>query len=201
MAQDANGIAAATTIEGSENLTTEQLEAALDWIRRAPKDRGHLALIVRRPAVDVRESPQQGQLSLTEGLVGDSWQHRSSKSTPDGRPDPERQLTLINDRLASLVARDPERRQLAGDQLYVDFDLSIENTPPGTRLSIGSAVVEVTEPPHLGCSKFVARFGKEAMQFVNSATGRALRLRGANAKVVAAGTIRLGDVVAKELLP
>jgi hypothetical protein len=177
--------------------TTAELEAALADVRQAPADDGTVDLIVRRPATGEREVIDQGVLHLAEGLVGDNWRERGSRHTPDGAAEPDRQLNVINARLSRLVAVDPERRALAGDQLHLDLDLSIANLPPGTRLALGSAVIEVTEPPHLGCAKFVERFGREAMRFVNSPTGRELRLRGMNARVVVAGTVRPGDTVTK----
>jgi hypothetical protein len=177
--------------------TTAELEAALVEVRQAPADDGTVDLIVGRPATGEREVLDEGVLDLAEGLVGDNWRERGSRHTPDGAAEPDRQLNVINARLSRLVAVDPERRALAGDQLHLDLDLSIANLPPGTRLALGSAVIEVTEPPHLGCAKFVERFGREAMRFVNSPLGRELRLRGMNAKVVVAGTVRPGDTVAK----
>ncbi|MDX6444922.1 MAG: hypothetical protein QOH71_1996 [Blastocatellia bacterium] len=181
----------------TKHLSTAELEAGLDEIRRAPKDEGVLQLIVRRPAINDREILEEAELDLKEGLVGDSWMRRRSKTTPDGSPNPLMQLNIMNSRATALVAQDKNRWQLAGDQLYVDLNLSEENVPAGTRLSIGSAVIEVTPPPHLGCQKFVARFGLEAMKFVNSPVGKQLHLRGVNAKVVQAGTIRVGDVARK----
>jgi hypothetical protein len=180
-----------------KHLTTSELEAGLDDIRRAPKDEGVLELIVRRPAVNDREILKEAELHLIEGLVGDSWKRRRSTSTPDGSPNPLMQLNIMNSRVTALVAQQRDRWQLAGDQLYLDMDLSEENTPAGTRLSLGSAVIEVTPPPHLGCQKFVARFGRDAMQFVNSPVGKQLHLRGVNARVVQGGIIRLGDVARK----
>jgi hypothetical protein len=179
------------------HLTTAELEAGLDEIRRAPKDDGVLRLIVRRPSIEEREVLDSGELDPVAGLVGDSWISRSSSRTADGSPDPDTQLNIMNARVAALVAQAEDRWQLAGDQLYVDMDLSAENLPPGTRLSIGSAIIEVTPPPHTGCKKFVARFGLEAMKFVNSPLGKELHLRGINAKVVQAGVIRVGQVVKK----
>ena len=180
-----------------KHLTAAELEAGLDEIRMAPKDEGVLELIVRRPAVDHREVLTEGELDLVEGLVGDSWKRRSSRTTPDGSPNPEMQLNIMNARVIALVAQDRDRWQLAGDHLFLDMDLSAENLPAGTRVSLGSAVIEVTPPPHLGCQKFVARFGLEAMKFVNSSQGKQLHLRGINAKVVQAGVIRVGDVARK----
>ena len=182
---------------GIKHLTMSELEAGLDEIQRAPKDEGVLALIVRRPGVNDREILTEGELHLDEGLVGDSWKRRRSSSTPDGSPNPEMQLNIMNARVIALVAPDRNRWQLAGDQLFLDMDLSAENLPAGARLSLGAAVIEVTAPPHLGCQKFVARFGLEAMRFVNSPLGKQLHLRGINAKVVQAGTIRVGDVARK----
>jgi hypothetical protein len=180
-----------------KHLTTSELEAGLDEIRRAPKAEGVLELIVRRPAVNDREIPAEAELHLAEGLVGDSWQRRRSKTTPDGSPNPLMQLNIMNSRVTALVAQDKDRWQLAGDQLYLDMDLSEENVPAGTRLALGSAVIEVTPPPHLGCQKFVARFGLDAMKFVNSPVGKQLHLRGVNAKVIQSGVIRVGDVARK----
>jgi len=177
----------------SPHLTAEELQAGLDHIRRSPQDGGLLDLIVRRQAVNEREVLEYGDLDLVAGLVGDTWNRRRSKTTPDGSPNIEMQITVINSRAASLVARDESRWQLAGDQLYLDMDLSAANLPAGTRLALGAAVIEVTAPPHLGCQKFVARFGLEAMKFVNSPVGRDLRLRGLHARVIQSGRICKGD--------
>ena len=181
----------------SSHLTTEELHAGLDHIRLSPRDEGILDLIVRRPAVNEREVLEHADLDLVNGLVGDTWNRRRSKSTPDGSPNIEMQITVINSRAAAWGARETDRGPLAGDQLYVDLDLSEENLPAGTQLALGSAVIEVTAPPHLGCQKFVARFGAEAMKFFNSPLGRELRLRGLHARVIQAGQIRTGDLARK----
>lgn len=180
-----------------EHRSTAQLDAGLADIRCSPADGGRLELIVRRPAVDEREVLDEGELDLAVGLIGDSWNQRPSARTPDRSPHPDAQLNVMNARAAALVAVDPARRPLAGDQLYLDLDLSTANLPPGTRLAIGDAVIEVTAIPHTGCVKFSARFGKDAMRWVNSEAGRELRLRGLNAKVVTAGVVRTGDEVRK----
>jgi hypothetical protein len=184
-------------IEMLTHLKTEDLLAGLDRIRSSPKDEGVLELIVRRQSVDEREVLEQAELDLVQGLVGDSWNRRWSKSTPDGSPNVEMQITVMNARVAALVAREKDRWQLAGDQLYVDMDLSAENLPAGARLAVGSSVIEVTAPPHLGCQKFVSRFGLEAMKFVNSPVGKELRLRGIHARVIQAGVVRTGDLARK----
>jgi len=178
-----------------EHLSLAGLEAGLDHVRGAPADGGTLELIVRRPATDQREALTEGTLDLVTGLLGDNWKARGS--TGGGAAHPDAQITMVNARAALLVARDPDRRALAGDQLYADLDISVANLPPGTRLALGSAVIEVTGKPHLGCAKFSARFGRDALTFVNSRAGRALRLRGLNARVVVPGTIRPGDVIRK----
>ena len=187
-----------TRPEGSpRQLTTAELEAGLDAIRQSPREAGALDLIVRRPTIGAREILQTAELSLTDGLVGDTWKIRPSSKTADGSPHPDMQINIMNSRVVALIAHDKERWALAGDQLYVDLDLSEENLPPGTRLAIGTAIIEVTPPPHTGCHKFVARFGVDATRFVNSAVGKELHLRGLNAKVTQPGTIRTGDRVKK----
>lgn len=179
------------------HLTTEELEVGLDLIRQSPMDQGRLELIVRRPAINAREVLEEGALDLVEGLVGDTWNIRGSTRTSDGTSHPDMQLNVMNVRMIALAAPDKDRWQLAGDQLFIDMDLSAENMPPGTRLALGAAVIEVTDQPHNGCKKFVERFGLDAMKFVNSPVGKQLRLRGINAKVVQPGIIRVGDVVQK----
>ena len=179
------------------HLTIDQLEAGLDTIRQSPKDEGVLELIVRRPHVGEREVLEAGRLDPKDGLVGDSWKQRASRRSADGLAHPDMQLNIINARAIGLIAQGKDRWPLAGDQLFVDLDLSAENLPPWTRLALGEAVIEVTDQPHTGCSKFMARFGAAAVTFVNSTVGRELRLRGVNARVVKAGAIRVGDRVRK----
>jgi len=180
-----------------KHLDTAALQAGLGYVRESPPDHGTVEMIVRRPAVDEREVLAVGTLDVDVGLAGDTWQARGSSRTPDGSAHPGMQLTVINVRAALLVAQDPGRRQLAGDQLFVDLDLSPANLPAGTRLAVGTAVIEVSEQPHLGCAKFAARFGQEALRFVNSGTGRGLRLRGLNARILTSGTVRPGDRISK----
>ena len=178
-----------------------ELEAQLDHIRQSPKDIGSLDLIARRPALREREVLDEVELTTAEGVVGDTWKDRPSRHTGDGTPHPEMQLNVMNSRFAAALAPDDEGRAQAGDQLYVDLDLSPENLPAGTQLAIGTAIIEVTAMPHTGCAKFRQRFGPDATKFVNSAEGKALRLRGINAKVVQEGVIRRGDAVRKVVVP
>jgi MOSC domain-containing protein YiiM len=179
------------------HLTTAELEAGLDEIRRSPATDGTLELIVARPAVNQREVLSVGRLNEAEGLIGDDWNARGSSKMPQGGGHPDMQLTLMNARAIALISPDKERWKLAGDQLYVDLELSGDNLPPGTRLTVGEALLEVTPEPHTGCKKFVERFGLDAMRFVNSPAGKELRLRGMYTRVIRGGEIRPGDVIRK----
>jgi hypothetical protein len=180
-----------------EFRTVEDLEAGLADIRSSPVDEGRIELIVRRPAVEERDVVAEAVLDTVTGLVGDNWVERRSSRNPDRLPNVDEQVTVMNWRAAALIAGVPDRVPLAGDQLYIDLDLSTENLEPGTRLALGDAVIEVSPEPHTGCAKFAARFGRDAVRFVNSEAGRSLRLRGLNARVVVPGAIRVGDVVRK----
>lgn len=177
--------------------TMEELDAGLDHIRESPADGGPLRMIVRRPEVDAREVIAVGELDGAVGLVGDSWKDRGSTLTPDGGPNIAAQITIINSRLLALLAQTEERWPLAGDQLVIDIDMSEDNLPPGARLSIGSAVIEISKEPHTGCRKFAERFGHDALRFISTPLGRQMRMRGINTRVVRSGTIRVGDVATK----
>jgi MOSC domain-containing protein YiiM len=181
-----------------KHLTQDELEAGLPEILASPRDSGAIKLIVQRPAVNERQSVESGELDVEQGLVGDNWKARGSGAMPDRSAHPDMQLTIMNARAAALVAQDPERWALAGDQFYVDLDLSTENLPAGSRLHIGDAVVEVTAEPHTGCVKFLKRFGRDAMKFVNSELGCKLNLRGINARVIKGGKVTTDDVVVVE---
>lgn len=181
-----------------KHLTVEELAAGLPQVAQSPKDNGALKLIVRRPADGQREVLETGELDLGVGLIGDNWKTRGSRHMPDGSANPNSQITIMNSRVIALLSPEEQRWPLAGDQLYVDFDLSASNIPPGTQLAIGSAIVEVTAQPHAGCKKFADRFGVEAVEYINSPEQKELQLRGINSKVVQPGTIRVGDVVSKK---
>ena len=191
--RSAAGVAVGHT--GVVQRSYDELMAALPHIAASPRDTGVLELIVRRPAVDEREVLATAELDTVVGVVGDTWNQRSSKRTEDGAPHPDMQLNLINARTASTVAVELDRRPLAGDQLFVDLDLSVDNLPAGTLLHVGSAVIEVTDQPHNGCAKFAARFGRDAQRWVMSPEGKQHRLRGINARVAVPGTIAQGDTI------
>jgi len=178
-------------------LDATALEAGLGHILESPRDLGTVELIIRRPGVDQREEVDQAELDLSFGLVGDNWSSRETITTPDGSPNPETQVTIMNARVIALVAQDRSRWSLAGDQFYVDLDLSAENLPPGSRLQLGTAVVEVSEVPHRGCAKFSGRLGADALRFVNTGEGRDHSFRGINTFVVVPGVVRRGDQIQK----
>lgn len=182
---------------GIKHLTLAELEAGLDEIRNSPKDQSVLDLIVSRPEEDTREVMALADLNAEMGLVGDTWVDRPSSRSGDGKAHPDMQITIMNSRLAALVAQDKERWQLSGDQLFADLDLSTANMPPGTRISVGAAILEATDQPHTGCQKFAARFGADALKLVSSPVGKELQLRGINARVVVGGEIKPGDRVKK----
>jgi MOSC domain-containing protein YiiM len=171
-----------------------ELETMVDGILSAPTDAGPIEMIVRRPAEGDREVVESAELSTEHGLVGDNWIDRVDENGEPFRP---AQLTLMNSRAADAVAIERDRWPLAGDQIYVDMDISHGNFPAGTRIQVGDAVVEISDVPHTGCDKFASRFGKEALRFANVGLGKENRFRGVNAFVVESGTFRVGDKITK----
>jgi len=185
-------------METTTHLSITELEAGLDHIRQSPKNGGALKMIVQRPSIDERKIINEGELNIEVGLVGDNWKVRGNPHTPDGSAKINAQITIMNARAVELLAGSKDHWALAGDQLYIDMDLSDENIPTGARLALGTAILEVTPEPHTGCKKFAERYGTDATKFVNSKEGKRLHLRGINARVVEAGEIQVGDVVKKE---
>ncbi len=183
--------------ESVGQATVDELSDKMDWLLESPKDGGVVRGIVVRPATDERQELEQVRLSPEGGVEGDRWASTAQRKLEDGRLNPDVQVTLTNARLIEIVAKDRSRWGLSGDQLYVDMDLSIENLQPGQRLAIGSAVLEISEVPHRGCSKYTSRFGKAAFDLVDSARGRELRFRGVYAQIVQEGTLAVGDRIHK----
>jgi MOSC domain-containing protein YiiM len=179
------------------HLGLDELNAGLDRILATPKDQGRLEAIVARPAHGERLDLATAELSLAGGVAGDHWAKGCWKSLPDGRPDRDVQICIMNARCIGLIAQARSNWPPAGDNLFIDMDLTPGNLPPGTRLAIGSAVIEITAIPHNGCDGFIARYGRDACIFVNTGEGKRLRLRGIYARVVKDGRVSVGDRVAK----
>jgi MOSC domain-containing protein YiiM len=175
---------------GVSEMKVDGFEQGLAHVLGSPREEGRVEMVVRRPVEGEREVLSEARIEPGLGVVGDRWVAKPTRS-------PEAEVTLMNARCIALLARDVDRWPLAGDQLYVDFDLSVANLPPGTRLSVGEAVLEVSEKLHRGCAKFSARFGPEALRLVRSDEGMAARLRGMNARVVHGGVVRAGDPITK----
>ena len=192
-----------TAIDASETATGRMPDRGRDFgpalaiVRASPRGAGTLEGLVRRPDRDRRIVVEEAVLDVVEGLVGDNWRARGSSSTPDGLANPESQLMLMSTRVLAAIEPDRDRWALAGDQLLVDFDLSIGHLPPGTRIVVGEAVLEISVKPHTGCAKFSARFGSDALRWINSVEGREERLRGVGARVIRGGTVRVGDEIRK----
>jgi hypothetical protein len=171
-------------------LSYAELSAGLDVVKGSPASDGPVEMIVARPGVGERLELDSVRLDVSSGIVGDSWSIR-----PD--PSLDAQVTLMNVRAVALIAGSRDRWALAGDQLYVDFDLGLANLPAGSRIRVGESVLEVSEVPHTGCQKFSQRFGVDALRFVNSTEGTALRLRGVNTRIVTGGVVAIGDRATK----
>jgi MOSC domain-containing protein YiiM len=174
-----------------------EIERAATALGSSPTDNGVVEMIICRPARDERKVLDEGILEVTHGLLGDTWEARGATSTPDGGADPLRQVTVMNSRVLESVAGERDRWELAGDQLIVDLDLSMDSLPAGTRLQIGEAVAEVTEPPHTGCAKFAGRYGADALAWLGGGAGRRQRRRGMHVRVLRSGTVRPGDAIRK----
>ena len=178
-------------------LTLGELWNGWEQLDPSPTDVGTVDMIVRRPQTEEREEVEQAEFDTKEGLIGDNWLARGSSSTPDGSAHPEAQITLMNSRVIQLIAGDEPRWDLAGDQLFVDFDLSMDNLPAGSRIQIGDVIMEISQKPHTGCDKFARSYGAYARKFVMTDKGKQLRLRGVNAQVIQGGTINKNDKIEK----
>ena len=174
--------------------TFDELEALWSAAPPPPRERGSVRLLCVRRAPSEHETPESVEVTVSEGLVGDRWSRATAHD-----PDPDSQVTLMMAGVAELVAAAEQPLHEAGDNILVDYDISVDNLPVGSRLRIGEAVLEVSATPHTGCSKFSGRFGQDALRWVNWRYWRERRLRGVNCRVVSGGTVRLGDAVERIL--
>ena len=179
------------------HLTLDELKAGLPIILASPKGEGTLRAIVIRPAKGERRDLESCEISLEHGPHGDHWVKGCWKSTDNGEPHPDVQICIMNARCIQLIAQERSNWPPAGDNLFIDMDLSPENMPPGTRLGISTAVIEITNIPHNGCASFITRYGRDACVFVNTGEGKRLRLRGIYGRVVKNGLVKVGDKVVK----
>ena len=170
-------------------LSYDELEAGWAQLSPSPSDDGSVDMIVRRPARDQREELSSAAFTAEAGLAGDDWLRRSGN--------PQAQITLMNSRLIQLLTGDKTRWAEAGDQLFVDLDISKANLPPGARLQIGEVVMEISPLPHEGCTKFARRFGGPARKWIMSDEGVLERRRGVYATVIEDGAIKQGDRIQK----
>jgi MOSC domain-containing protein YiiM len=182
-----------------QHIETTNIQQVLDELGASPQDNGTVELIVARPHLGERRVLEVAEFNTSEGLVGDNWLTRGSRHTTDGQSNPDVQVAVMNSRTIQAIAGDTDKSKwaMAGDQLYLDIDISAGNLPVGQQIAIGTVILEVTEVPHNGCGKFTERFGSDATRFVNSREGRENRRRGVNMRVVQGGTIRTGDSVVK----
>lgn len=178
-------------------VALNEIETRFDWVLAAPRDVGCVESVVVRPVKNQRSSLNQVMFSPEQGVEGDNWLTDCWKKLPSGESDPEVQVAIMNARMIEVLTRDKNLWPLAGDQLFVDFDLSVNNLAVGDRLQVGAALLEITAEPHRGCRKFKKRFGADALAFVNSPQGDQHRLRGVYARIVSAGEVGVGDSVSK----
>ena len=179
------------------NVALAEIETRLNWVLASPNDSGHVTTLVVRPAVNQREMPGKAMFSPQLGVACDNWSTSCWKKLPDGKSDPEVQVAIMNARMIEVLTKDNTLWPLAGDQLFVDFDLSVANLKTGDQLQVGAAVLEITAESHQGCNKFKQRFGENALAFVNSTLGDAHRLRGVYAKIISAGEVCVDDTMTK----
>ena len=179
------------------HLNREELQAGLPHILASPDDDGVLEAIVVRPVSEERREVTQCRLTLAGGVESDHWANGCWKSTESGDPHPDVQICIMNARCIGLIAQERENWAPAGDNLFIDMNLTPDNMPPGQRIAVGSVILEITDTPHKGCAKFIRRYGRDACVFVNTGDGDRYKLRGIYARVVQDGTVRTGDRVRK----
>lgn len=182
----------------SQHLSTDELQQALPGVLDSPKDQGILKKIFVRPGENERHSVEKADVSPEGGIAGDRWVSDHWQHLADGRSDPESQITVMNSRILETIAGSEKAMCLAGDNLIVDLDLSENNFPAGSQVHVGEGVIlEFTAESHTGCNKFSARYGQQALKFVNGPLGKPQNLRGRYFRVVQGGTLQVGDTVAR----
>ena len=185
---DDMSITSDSTGDADRFRTADDLRRVLAELPAAPKDSGRVASIVRRMDQGQREAPDRLQLTPEAGVPGDAWSRQR-------RPDPDAQIAVMQADVARLIANG-QPLELFGDQLFLELDLSVDNLPPGSRLRVGRATVEVTPMPHNGCRKFRARFGPDAVGLDSDPQLRHRNLRGIYLRVVEPGDVAIDDPVA-----
>jgi MOSC domain-containing protein len=171
----------------ARHAALEQLEKGLASLEPAPRDHGRVALLVRRVAGGVREQPARLRLTPEAGVPEDAWGRGEN-------PRLEAQISVMEIDVANLIANG-QPVTLFGDNLFLSLDLSVENLPPGSRVRVGTATMEVTPKAHNGCRKFHARFGSDALRFVSKPDLRHRNFRGIYMRVVEGGDVAPGDLV------
>lgn len=179
------------------HLTRAELAAALPQVTAGPKDHGELKAIFVRPGPGQRLDVSSVAISSAGGLEGDHWAKGCWKSLPDGSPDPDVQVFIMNARFLDLIAQERSHWASCGNSFVADMDLGADNLPVGTRLKAGSAELEITAVPGTGCEAFIEWYGRDACVFVNTGEGKKNRLRGVYARVVKDGVVRIGDTLTK----
>lgn len=179
------------------HVTTAIIEKQLPYVEASPKDNGVIKLIVVRPKTNKRQILDSCFISYEKGMEGDNWTLGCWKTTEDGSPHPDVQIAITNYRIHEIFSNLDKDRALAGDNLFVDLDLSERNLKAGDRLALGSAIIKITSVPHNGCGKFKERFGIDALKFVNSPIGKQMHLRGIYAKVIQNGIVSVNDTIKK----
>jgi hypothetical protein len=160
----------------------------------APRDSGRIVQLCVRPDVNKRAFPEVLELCPRRGAIGDRWEWRTWMHLPDGSPDPRVQLALMDHRILAFLQDLTGCSHHPGDTCLLDLDLHADRLPAGSRLQIGSAVLEISDVENDACGKFATHYGAEVFSWIRAPANRARRLRGAFARVVQGGLVRNGDL-------
>ena len=179
------------------HVSFAECEQALDHINRAPLDEAEIDCLCARPDFGTRAFPDKLILTVDHGILGERWTHSPWLTLPNGDPDPRIQVSILSKRVMDLCWRDRERVIHPGDPFVVDMNLGEANMPVGTRLAIGTAIVEVSDKFNTACVKWRDRYGQDSLHWMNLARNRPYRLRGILCRIVQDGEVKLGDRLAK----